>query len=112
MVSECCLTVLTRASRQVGTLNDFREFFGMERHKTFADISKNPDIQNALSDLYDHPDKVELYPGIFCEGDANMNLDPGPSAGSCALWAAIFSDAITLVRSDRFYTVVSIRKLQ
>ena len=32
---------------------------------------------------------------------------PGPSDVDSALWAAIFSDAITLVRSDRFYTVVS-----
>ena len=65
------------------------------------------DVQNALRDLYDHPDKVELYPGIFCESDENKSVDPGPSDVDSALWAAIFSDAITLVRSDRFYTVVS-----
>ena len=94
---------------EIGTLNDFREFFGMKRHKTFADISKSEEIQHALRDLYDHPDKVELYPGVFCEGDKDMNLDPGPSDTASALWAAIFSDAITLVRSDRFYTVVSVQ---
>ena len=80
----------------------------MQRHKTFASISKNKEIQNALRDLYDHPDKVELYPGAFCEGDSSMGLDPGPNESNSALWTAIFSDAITLVRSDRFYTVVSI----
>ena len=90
---------------EIGTLNDFRDFFGLERHKDFSSISKNVEIQDALRDLYDHPDKVELYPGIFCEGDANKNLDPGPDQISSALWTAIFSDAITLVRSDRFYTV-------
>ena len=90
---------------EVGTLNDFREFFGMYRHGTFESISKNIEIQNALRDLYEHPDKVELYPGIFCESDEYMGLDPGPSEASSALWTAIFSDAITLVRSDRFYTV-------
>ena len=63
-------------------------------------------MQNALRDLYDHPDQVELYPGIFCESDKDKNVDPGPSGIDSALWAAIFSDAITLVRSDRFYTVV------
>jgi hypothetical protein len=62
-------------------------------------------VQNALRDLYEHPDKVELYPGVFCESDKEQNLDPGPSDVDAALWAAIFSDAITLVRSDRFYTV-------
>ena len=79
----------------------------MKRHATFESISECPEIQEALRDLYDHPDKVELYPGIFCEGDAAKNLDPGPREKDLALWAAIFSDAITLVRSDRFYTVVS-----
>ena len=82
----------------------------MERHKDFQSITQNTKVQTALRDLYDHPDKVELYPGIFCESDSNMNLDPGPNEKTFALWAAIFSDAITLVRSDRFYTVVSNRK--
>lgn len=90
---------------ETGTLNDFRAFFGMPRHKTFASVTKNPEIQNALRDLYEHPDKIELYPGIFCESDERMDLDPGPRESSSALWSAIFSDAITLVRSDRFYTV-------
>ncbi|KAI9667934.1 MAG: hypothetical protein M1821_000754 [Bathelium mastoideum] len=97
---------ITQARRwEVGTLNDFREFFGLDRHGTFESISKNVEIQNALRDLYENPDKVELYPGIFCESDQYMGLDPGPSEASSALWTAIFSDAITLVRSDRFYTV-------
>ena len=94
-------------SREIGTLNDFRDFFGLKRHETFEEISKNADVANELRDLYDHPDKVELYPGIFCESDGDKGVDPGPSDVDSALWAAIFSDAITLVRSDRFYTVVS-----
>ncbi|KAF4339201.1 linoleate diol synthase [Fusarium beomiforme] len=90
---------------ECGTLNDFRDFFGLPRHESFESVTKNVEIQNALRDLYEHPDKIELYPGIFCESDEYMGLDPGPSESSSALWSAIFSDAITLVRSDRFYTV-------
>ncbi|KAK1977598.1 linoleate diol synthase [Colletotrichum cereale] len=90
---------------EVGTLNDFRSFFELPVHTTFESVSRNPDIQNTLRDLYESPDKIELYPGIFCESDAKMGLDPGPEESTSALWAAIFSDAITLVRSDRFYTV-------
>ncbi|KAF5985757.1 linoleate diol synthase [Fusarium coicis] len=90
---------------ECGTLNDFRDFFGLPRHQSFESVTKNVEIQNALRDLYEHPDKIELYPGIFCESDEYMGLDPGPSESSSALWSAIFSDAITLVRSDRFYTV-------
>ncbi|KAK6081877.1 Psi-producing oxygenase C (Linoleate diol synthase) [Seiridium cupressi] len=90
---------------ETGTLNDFRDFFGLPRHTTFESVTKNVEIQDALRDLYENPDKIELYPGIFCESDEYMGLDPGPSESSSALWSAIFSDAITLVRSDRFYTV-------
>ena len=92
----------------MGTLNEFREFFGLPRHKTFEDMTKNTYVQNALRDLYEHPDKVELYPGAFCEGDVDNNLDPGISGTrtSLTLWNAIFSDAVTLIRSDRFYTIV------
>ena len=97
--------ILQARQWQIGTLNDFRDFFGMSRHDTFESITGDAEVQNALRDLYEHPDKVELYPGIFCESDKEQNLDPGPSDVDAALWAAIFSDAITLVRSDRFYTV-------
>ncbi|KAI8630354.1 heme peroxidase-domain-containing protein [Xylariaceae sp. FL1651] len=90
---------------EAGTLNDFRQFFGLPRHATFENVTKNVEIQNALRDLYEYADNIELYPGIFCESDEYMGLDPGPSEASSALWSAIFSDAITLVRSDRFYTV-------
>ncbi|KAK5561933.1 hypothetical protein LTR46_000738 [Exophiala xenobiotica] len=99
------LGIMQARKWEVGTLNDFRDFFGMSRHETFESVTSNLEIQNALRDLYEHPDKIELYPGVFCESDKNMGLDPGPSDVDAALWAAIFSDAITLVRSDRFYTV-------
>ncbi|KAK0742920.1 heme peroxidase, partial [Schizothecium vesticola] len=87
------------------TTNDFRQFFGMKRYEAFESISGNFDVPNAFREFYEHPDKVELYPGVFCESDSKMSGDPGPSDLDSALWAAIFSDVITLVRSDRFYTV-------
>lgn len=101
------LGILQGHKWEVGILNDSRDFFGIPRHQTFESIAKDPSVQNALRDLYAHPDKVERYPGIFCESDDKLNLDPGPSDVSSALWAAIFSDAVALVRSNRFYTVVS-----
>ncbi|KAL8725978.1 MAG: hypothetical protein Q9166_007012 [cf. Caloplaca sp. 2 TL-2023] len=97
--------ILQARKWEIGTLNDFRDFFGLGRHESFDKISKNVEIQDALRELYDHPDKVELYPGIFCESLEDKGADPGPSGLDSALWSAIFSDAITLVRSDRFYTV-------
>jgi hypothetical protein len=52
---------------------------------------------------------VELYPGLMCEGQGRC-LDPGtsgPNGTGTALWSGVFCDAVTLVRSDRFYTLVS-----
>ncbi|KAK6343416.1 hypothetical protein TWF730_011005 [Orbilia blumenaviensis] len=100
--------ILQARKWEIGTLNDFREFFGMKRHETFDSVNKDPEIQQALRDLYEDVDKVEFYPGVFCEGrDAEhaRDCDPGPQISDSTLWSAIFSDAVTLVRSDRFYTV-------
>lgn len=105
-------------TRELATLNEFREFFGLVRHTRFEDINGNEEIQNALRDLYNDPDLVELHPGLFCEGNGDWdakkktgsNLDPGsscPDGSGTALWRGVFSDAVTLVRSDRFYTIVS-----
>ncbi|CAI4218929.1 unnamed protein product [Parascedosporium putredinis] len=86
---------------QVGSLNEFRTFFGLKRHEKFTDINKNPEIADILERLYTDPDMVELYPGLMIE-----NFKPVRSAGSgiCptySLGRAVLSDAITLVRSDR-----------
>ena len=91
----------------VATLNEFRQFFGMEPHETFLDISRQKDVAASLETLYGSPDLVELYPGLVAE-DAKEVMDPG--AGLCpgfTIAKAILSDAVALVRGDRFYTVVS-----
>ena len=93
--------------RQLASLNEFRDFFGLKRHETMEDINPDPKIADLLRSLYDHPDMVELYPGLFVEeGKPAMN----PGCGGCPPYTvgrAVFSDAVTLVRSDRFYTLVS-----
>lgn len=38
--------------RQVCSLNEFRAFFGMERHTTFESINADKDISNTLRDLH------------------------------------------------------------
>ncbi len=55
--------------------------------------------------LYGHPDNVELYPGILAE-EAKQAFEPG--SGLCpgfTISSAILSDAVALVRGDRFYAV-------
>lgn len=55
--------------------------------------------------LYGHPDNVELYTGLMTE--ATKEVCP-PSSGLCpgfTISEAILSDAVALVRGDRFYTL-------
>jgi hypothetical protein len=51
----------------VAGLNEFRKHFGLKAHETFEDINSDPEVANNLRNLYDHPDFVELYPGIVAE---------------------------------------------
>ena len=70
------------------------------------DINPDQDVADTLRQLYDHPDMVELYPGLFLE---NAKPDLNPGCGGCPPYTVgrgVFSDAVTLVRSDRFYTLV------
>ena len=90
----------------VCTLNEFRKFFKLKPHKTFADITRNASVAQTLETLYSKPDYVELYPGLVAE-DAKERLDPG--SGLCpgfTVSRAVLSDAVALMRGDRFYTVV------
>jgi linoleate 8R-lipoxygenase / 9,12-octadecadienoate 8-hydroperoxide 8R-isomerase len=89
-------------------LNEFRLFFGLIKHEKFEDITPNPHLALKLRQFYDHPDNVELYPGLIVEGPKKVMI---PGSGLCppqTIGKAILSDAVALVRGDRFYTVVRI----
>ena len=90
----------------VGTLNELRKFMDLTPHKTFEDINPDPEVQEAMRALYKEPDFVEMYPGVVFE-EAKKPFYPG--SGLCpgfTISRAILSDAVTLVRGDRFYTLV------
>ena len=113
---------LIKIYRRTASLNEFRDFFGLKRHESFEDINPDPKVADLLRTLYDSPDMVEGYPGMWLE-DAKPAMNPG--SGVCLPYTvgrAVFSgqskasvsqhlraklslDAITLVRSDRFYTL-------
>ncbi|KAG4442109.1 hypothetical protein IFR05_002395 [Cadophora sp. M221] len=99
------LGILQSRKWGMASLNEFRHFFGLKKHETMEEINPDPEIAALLRNLYDHPDMVELYPGLFVE-DAKPRMDPG--CGGCPPYTvgrAVFSDAVVLVRSDRFYTI-------
>jgi linoleate 10R-lipoxygenase len=86
------------------SLNEFRKHFGLTPYKSFEDITDDQDVADQLRHLYDEPDFVELYTGLVCEA-AKKPMVPG--VGICPTYTisrSILSDAVTLVRGDRFYT--------
>ena len=92
-------------SWNLASLNEFRSFFGLTKHETFESINPDKGVADQLRRLYDHPDFVELYPGLVVE-EAKVPMTPG--SGLCPSYTvsrAILSDAVALVRGDRFYMV-------
>lgn len=88
----------------LGSLNEFRKYFGLEAHTSFEDITSDKYVAEQLKHLYDHPDKVEIYPGIVVE-DAKKPMAPGSGlTPPYTVSRAVLSDAVALVRGDRFYT--------
>ncbi|KAI1770674.1 linoleate diol synthase [Hypoxylon cercidicola] len=88
----------------VAGLNEFRKHFGLKPYERFEDINSDPEIANSLRHLYEHPDFVELYPGIVAE-EAKEPMVPGVGiAPTYTISRVILSDAVCLTRGDRFYT--------
>lgn len=86
------------------TLNEFRKFVGLTPHTSFADINPNPVIAKRLREFYGSPDDVEFYPGVVVEKTKPPMI---PGSGLCTGYSisySILSDAVGLVRGDRFYT--------
>lgn len=99
------LGILQARGWGLGTLNEFREFVGLSKHATFEDINPDPEVASRLKQLYDHPDSVEIYPGIVAE-KTKPPMSPGSGlCGTVTMTTAILSDAVALVRGDRFYTL-------
>ena len=98
------LGIIQSRSWNLASLNEFRAFFKLESHKTFEDINPDPVIAEQLRRLYGHPDNVEIYPGIAVEAAKEPKT---PGSGLCTNFTisrAVLSDAVALVRGDRFYT--------
>ncbi|KAK2624026.1 hypothetical protein QTJ16_006660 [Diplocarpon rosae] len=98
------LGIILARSWNIASLNEFREFVGLKKYSSFTEINPDLEVAEKLQSLYDHPDYVELYPGLVAE-KAKPPMSPG--SGLCVNFTtsyAILSDAVSLVRGDRFYT--------
>ncbi|KAI8964322.1 linoleate diol synthase [Daldinia sp. FL1419] len=98
------LGILQGRKWNVAGLNEFRKHFGLKPYEKFEDINSDPEIADSLRHLYEHPDFVELYPGIVAE-EAKEPMVPGVGiAPTYTISRVILSDAVCLTRGDRFYT--------
>ncbi|KAI9741179.1 MAG: hypothetical protein M1834_002892 [Cirrosporium novae-zelandiae] len=89
----------------LASLNEFRKHFSLTPHETFEDINSDSYVADQLRRLYERPDFVEIYPGLIVE-ESKKRMDPG--SGLCpgyTISRAVLSDAVALVRGDRFYTI-------
>ncbi|KAI9804672.1 MAG: hypothetical protein M1833_006747 [Piccolia ochrophora] len=99
------LGIIQARKWNLATLNELRKFFQLKPHETFEEINSDPGVADQLRRLYDHPDCVELYPGVVVE-EPKIPMTPGSGlATTFTISRAILSDAVSLVRGDRFYTV-------
>lgn len=89
---------------QLAGLNEFRRHFGLKPYETFEELNSDPEVASCLRHLYEHPDFVELYPGIVAE-EAKDPMVPGVGiAPTYTISRVVLSDAVCLVRGDRYYT--------
>ena len=80
-------------TNRVGLYNDYRVAMGMETARTFDQITADPARQQALRTMYQTPDRIEFYVGLFAE-DVNLNTPMSSLVGSMVALDA-FSQALT-----------------
>ncbi|KAI9697339.1 MAG: hypothetical protein M1820_007845 [Bogoriella megaspora] len=90
---------------QLATLNEFRAHFNLATYKTFEEINPDPYVANQLKHLYDHPDNVEIYPGLAIEGNKRTEVPGSGLVPPFTIARALFADATTTIRGDRFYAI-------
>ncbi|KAG5978462.1 hypothetical protein E4U55_006209 [Claviceps digitariae] len=98
------LGILRGRKWNLAGLNEFRKHFGLKAYDTFEEINSDPGVAESLRNLYQHPDHVELYPGIVAE-EGKKPMVPGVGiAPTYTISRVVLSDAVSLVRGDRHYT--------
>ncbi|GAA6004081.1 hypothetical protein JCM10207_002416 [Rhodosporidiobolus poonsookiae] len=87
----------------VCTMNEFRHFLNLTKYKTFEDWNPDPVVAGRARRLYGHVDNLELFPGLHAEAAKPSGKGSG-LAVNYTISRAILSDAVSLVRGDRFST--------
>lgn len=80
----------------IPSFNRLRELLGLRKFRTFAEISKNRDVQDALETAYGNVDSIEAFPGVLAEDHAT-NSPMGETLAK--IWE---EDFLHLFKGDRF----------
>jgi len=80
-------------TNQLASYNDYREVMKYPRVTRFEQISGEPDVVEALSNLYEDVDQLEFFVGLFAEAAAERSAVP-PLMGRMVA-ADAFSHALT-----------------
>jgi hypothetical protein len=85
----------------VAGLNEFRKHFGLKPYEEFEDINSDPEIADGLRNLYEHPDMVELYPGLVAEENKEPMV---PGVGIAVSYLYQLNSFATVLISDSLLT--------
>ena len=70
-------------SWNLASLNEYRAHFGLKTYDTFEEINSDHYVAQQLRGLYEHPDYVELYPGLAIESYKGEFLKQWEYSNNC-----------------------------
>jgi prostaglandin-endoperoxide synthase 2 len=87
------LAIMQARTNRIAPYNAYRVAFGMPPAKAFDDITHRADVKAILEALYDSPDDLEFYPGLFAED--RVKNSPLPTLLMHMVAVDAFSQALT-----------------
>jgi linoleate 10R-lipoxygenase len=100
-VIDCLGMRIARTDWNCASLNEFREFLGLTKLKSFKEWNSDPVVAENARRLYKDVDNLELMPGLACE-EAKPSMEGSGLCPGYTISRAILSDATALVRGDRY----------
>jgi heme peroxidase len=98
MIDLAAIDILRDRERGVPRYNRFRELFHKPRVSSFSQMTDDPDLVQTLSEVYGHPDKVDLMVGMYAE------KPPEGFGFSDTAFRVFILMASRRIKSDRYFT--------